>query len=62
MKAFEKDHRGSALAISVVIVLLLSLMMAVLLEKIVPASRQVRGIENATLAAYKAESAIETAL
>ncbi len=54
-----QSQKGSALIISLIITVLIALMMVVLLEKIIPSAREIRGIENATIAGYKAESAIE---
>jgi hypothetical protein len=40
----------------------LILMMIFLMERLVPSSRNVRGIENSTIAAYSAQSGIEKSL
>jgi len=62
MKYHFETSRGSALLVSIFITGTLIIIMLGLLEHIIPLSRSVRGIENSTVAYYKASTQIETAL
>lgn len=57
-----RNTTGSALIVSIVLMGTLILMMIFLMERLVPSSRNVRGIENSTIAAYSAQSGIEKSL
>ena len=56
------DRKWSALIISVFVVLIISIIMIYLLDKLVPISRNVKGIENTNIAYYNAETGVEEAL
>jgi type II secretory pathway pseudopilin PulG len=56
------SSRGSALLVSILLMMILSIMMIFLLERILPSSRTVRGIENSAQAAYAARSSTEEIL
>ena len=56
------SSRGSALIVSILLMMILSIMMIFLLERILPSSRTVRGIENSAQASYSARSATEDIL
>ena len=56
------NSRGSALLVSILLMMILSFMMIFLLERILPSSRTVRGIENSAQASYSARSATENIL
>lgn len=62
MKNLFETSRGSALLVSIFITGTLIIIMLGLLDHTVPLSRSVRGIENSTVAYYKASAQIETAL
>lgn len=53
------SSRGSALLVSILLMMILSIMMIFLLERIIPSSRTVRGIENSAQASYTARSSTE---
>lgn len=57
-----QNQRGSGLIVALVITGLIAIMMIALLERLVPSSRNVRGVENSVVAYYLAGSAIEQAL
>lgn len=56
-----KNPPGSALMVTMALMGILSLMMILLLEKIIPTSQATRGIENSTVALYHSASSIEKA-
>ena len=56
------DSRGSALIVSILLMMVLSMMMIFLLERILPASRTTKWIENSVQALYSAGSATENML
>jgi type II secretory pathway pseudopilin PulG len=56
------SSRGSALLVSILLMMILSVMMIFLLERILPYSRTVRGIENSAQASYSARSSTEEIL
>lgn len=57
----SKNHSGSALIVTMALMGILSFMMILLLEKIIPTSQAIRGIENSTVGLYHSTSAIEKA-
>ncbi len=57
-----KDTRGSALIVSILLMMVLSMMMIFLLERILPASRTTKGVENSVQALYSAGTATENIL
>ncbi len=57
----SKNSPGSALMVTMALMGVLSLMMILLLEKIIPTSQATRGIENSTTALYHSASSIEKA-
>ncbi len=56
-----KNHSGSALIVTLLLIGVLSLVMILLMEKIIPTSQAIRGIENSTIWLYHSASAIEKA-
>ena len=57
-----QNIRGSALIVSILLMMILSVMMIFLLERLLPASRTTKGIESSTQALYSAQSATENML
>ncbi len=62
MKKVYSKKSWSALIIAISIIVFLTMIMVYFLEKIVPASKTVRWVENSTAAYYQAQSGIEQAL
>lgn len=62
MKYIIPNKTGSALIITIMIVMILSITMIYLMEKIVPASKNVKWIENSTIAYYNGDTSVEQAL
>ncbi|MDQ1343749.1 MAG: hypothetical protein QG650_469 [Patescibacteria group bacterium] len=60
--AIRSDKRGFAIFLAMVLTIIIVLMGVYLIEKLVPAGRNVKGIEHGNVAYYKASSAIEEAL
>lgn len=60
--SLTQDHRGVGLIFALFAVVLLSAIMAVFYEIIVPRSQQVSGIEQSNIAYYQAESGIESSM
>lgn len=56
------DKKWSAMMITIFIVLFLTLIMVYFIEKVVPMSRNIVGIENSNMAYYQGQTAIEEAL
>jgi Tfp pilus assembly protein PilV len=59
---FAHDKRGVGLIFALVSVVLLSVIMTVFYEIVIPRSKNVKGIEESNVAAYQAESGIEASL
>ena len=57
-----ENTRGSALIVSILLMMVLSMMMIFLLERILPASRTTKGVENSVQALYSAGTATENML
>ena len=49
MEPVYKNHSGSALIVTLVLMGILSFVMILLMEKIIPTSQAIRGIENSTI-------------
>lgn len=62
MKYSIPNKKWSALIVTIMIVMILSITMIYLVEKIVPASRNVKWLENSTIAYYNWDTAVEQAL
>lgn len=60
--SFARDKRWVGLIFALVSVVLLSMIMTVFYEIVIPRARNVKGIEQSNVAAYNAESGIETSL
>ena len=60
--SFARDKRWVGLIFALVSVVLLSLIMTVFYEIVIPRARNVKGIEQSNVAAYNAESGIEASL
>jgi hypothetical protein len=56
------SSQGSALIITIFITTILMMIGLYLLEKIIPVSQSVKGIENSNIAYYQAQTAVEAAL
>lgn len=61
-RAIRSDRRAFAIFLAMLLTILIVLMGVYLIDKLVPASRDVKGVENGNVAYYKASSAIELAL
>jgi hypothetical protein len=61
MFQLARDRTGSALMVSMALMGVLSLMMILLMEKIIPASQATKGIEHSAVALYRSASMIEKA-
>lgn len=60
--SFARDKRWVGLIFALVSVVLLSMIMTVFYEIVIPRARNVKGIEQSNVAAYNAESGIEASL
>lgn len=61
-RAIRSDRRAFAIFLAMLLTILIVLMGVYLIDKLMPASRDVKGVENGNVAYYKASSAIELAL
>lgn len=60
--AIRSDRKGFAIFLAMLLTILIILMGVYLIEKLMPASKDVKGVENGNVAYYKASSATEMAL
>ncbi len=62
MKNIILARKGSALMISMFVTVIILLIAIYLLDKIIPYSRDIKGIENGNIAYYRATTAVNEAL
>jgi type II secretory pathway component PulK len=60
--AIRSNREGFAIFLAMLLTVLIVLMGVYLIDKLVPASRDVKGVEHGNVAYYKASSAVELAL
>lgn len=60
--AIRSDRKGFAIFLAMLLTILIVLMGIYLIDKLVPAAKDAKGVEHGNVAYYKASSAIELAL
>jgi type II secretory pathway component PulK len=61
-KYLTRNRKGSALLIALVVLVILTIMSTVFIERLLSFSKSSEGIENSNMAYYNALGSIETAL